>query len=102
MGKDTMIRTAALIMVPTLLLLAGCSRAVTACEDAIKRELRSPATFEQVQATSYTLENSVSVTIEYDASNAYGTPVRSTAHCTVPFYANGKPAYSSTYVLFQT
>lgn len=79
------------------MLLTGCNEAVTACENVIKRDLRSPSTYERVSADHYRLQNSITVSIEYDAANAYGTPVRETTSCTVPFNADGKPVYSATY-----
>lgn len=84
------------------LLLAGCEgREIAACEDYVKYGLRSPSTYGRVNVT--TRDEPVTgpriaelggreprggqslalrtVTIEYDAQNAFGTPIRSAAQC---------------------
>lgn len=81
-----MVRSSALAL--CALALPGCSEALDACEDVIKAELRSPATYERVESNVYRFEQEeppyISVTVRYDAANAYGTPIRSLAVCTIP------------------
>lgn len=69
---------ALLILAP--LALTACSSdsiPVQACETAIKAVLRSPSTYRRVEANDY----KTSVYIQFDAANAFGTPIRSLARC---------------------
>jgi hypothetical protein len=82
--------------------LAGCSSmeptGVRECEESIKGKLRSPSTYKRIKfdvtpidpANPSNIEKptEVWVTVEYDAANAYGTPMRSTHMCKFP-YKNG-------------
>ncbi|WP_156313493.1 hypothetical protein [Erythrobacter sp. SG61-1L] len=85
-------------------LLSGCDRAVTACEDEIKNGLKAPSTYERIKSSSYRFDDDenphVSVTIEYDAKNSFGTPLRSTAFCEVPI-EEGTPNTSKAIIRFQ-
>lgn len=66
------------------LLLAGCGGppGLAECEKAIKRDLRSPSTYERVSVgIEVAGEKERFFDIEYDAANAYGTPVREDARC---------------------
>jgi hypothetical protein len=57
--------------------------ASAACELYIKGKLRSPSTYARISARPVLLKASqqVSVLIEYDAANAYGTPIRDRDIC---------------------
>ena len=58
--------------------------AVEVCEAYIQSMLRSPSTYQQISSnvvSSPMWENVQSAIIEYDADNAYGTPVRGTEIC---------------------
>ncbi|AFL51372.1 hypothetical protein ABIE78_002802 [Sinorhizobium fredii] len=109
--------SAAVLILPAL---SGCnffdSELVTACEESLKKRLRSPSRYERIEIvrseakmdpqafakrvagrtdipTSYfkskmqEYDNGqvspkvFTVIISYDAPNAYGTPIRSVAHC---------------------
>jgi hypothetical protein len=72
--------------------LSGCSMAggqpeVTACEEFIKSALRSPSTFKSVSSKSSDSKSGDGkgvreIFIEYDAANAFGTPIRGSQICT--------------------
>lgn len=90
-----------------MLLLAGCAAEppeIAECEADAQRDLRSPSTYKRIEAKRFTnppepgkinaarerfgLEGHkdadiglIDVFIEYDAANAYGTPIRSMEHC---------------------
>lgn len=62
------------------------------CEDELLAELRSPATYERVKASTTRIDQSLlketdsrlphaTVHITYDAANAYGTPIRGEHFC---------------------
>lgn len=74
--------------------LAGCggSPEITACESYIREKIATPASFKVVSTSSVpstgesitglTAADAVKlVSIEYDAANQYGAPVRSTDYC---------------------
>ena len=73
-------------------LLAGCnsqqSAAVGACESFIKERLRSPSSYKQISVDDLgpSFKNDgrdiKMLTVEYDAANAYGTPIRGKQMCT--------------------
>ena len=73
------------------MLLAGCNKAendaVRACETFIKERLRSPSTYKKISddgvgpAFKHDGRNIKMVLIEYDAANAYGTPIRGSQQC---------------------
>ena len=79
-----------LILFP-ILFLVGCdgpsSEAIAACEVFVKERLRSPSTYERISAdfsgVAFESEGkSVKlVQLEYDAANAYGTPIRNSQNC---------------------
>jgi hypothetical protein len=80
-----------LVFLAVLLLLGGCDaltsneeHAFRVCEAHIQKQLRSPATYARVKAISAPAPDGGSIRtvhIEYDASNAYGTPVRGVEGC---------------------
>jgi hypothetical protein len=71
--------------------LAGCntpsSRATRACETFIKERLRSPSTYKPAKTEFSGVafksggQSVKMVTIDYDADNAYGTPIRDSQQC---------------------
>lgn len=84
------------------LVLAGCEgREIAACEDYVKDGLRSPSTYRRVSVASRDEAATAArivelggrqvrggqslalrmVTIEYDAQNAFGAPIRNAAQC---------------------
>ena len=84
------------------LVLAGCeAREIAACEDYVKDGLRSLSTYRRVSVASRDEAATAAriielggrqlrggqslalrtVTIEYDAQNAFGTPIRNAAQC---------------------
>jgi len=80
--------------------LAGCNllpgnQAIQACEIFIKERLRSPSTYKQIDAeysgVTFKSDNRDvrMVTIEYDAANAYGTPIRGNQQCVFEINKNG-------------
>jgi hypothetical protein len=88
------------IVAATMLpVLASCSlvesssdKAVKACEVFIKDGLRSPATYKLIKATTddpRTDKSIRSVFVEYDASNAFGTPIRAIEQCLFEADENG-------------
>jgi hypothetical protein len=80
------------LLILSFAILSGCNsaqnKAVNACETFIKDRLRSPSTYKRINVDGLgpAFENeghSVKmVTIEYDAANAYGTPIRGSQQCT--------------------
>lgn len=95
-----------------LSVLAGCSSLESAevqqCERFITAKLRSPSTYKRIdkQVTHINPNNpsdlnnltEVWVSIEYDAANAYGTPIRDRYTCKFP-RKDGK-ADTSNYIDF--
>lgn len=85
-----MVRPIFLILI-ALSTLTGCSpnkdAAINACEMFIKERLKSPSTYKQigVNYSGVTFKNQGRevrmVSIEYDAANAYGTPIRDDQQC---------------------
>ncbi|MFA7595899.1 MAG: hypothetical protein WCY92_06045 [Novosphingobium sp.] len=75
----------------SLVVVAGCNSAqnaaVGACEAFIKERLRSPSTYKQIgvdySGVSFKSEGRDvrMVTVEYDAANAFGTPIRGNQQC---------------------
>lgn len=92
--------------------LAGCDAlepaGVRECEDYVIAKLRSPSTYKRIsrQVTHINPANpsdiknptEVWVTIEYDAANAYGTPIRDRQTCQFP--RKGGQADTSNYIDF--
>src|SRR5690606_13393316 len=80
------------------LFLAGCNRtqtdAIEICEGYVLKGLRSPATYNRIEANAYLPtpgeKQVISVFITYDAENPFGTPLRSIEHC--EFAMHGKTA----------
>jgi hypothetical protein len=77
-----------------LVVLAGCNALdrpeVKDCENYLKGKLRSPSTYKRISTYSYAANGKQHVSIEHDAANAYGTPIRATQFCFYPI-KNGKP-----------
>lgn len=92
------------LILPSALALAGCGAfdppEVTDCERHIISKLRSPSTYKRIDASGigipFDKPLKYSVTIEYDAANAYGTPVRERQLC-VFAVKNGRPDTSLYY-----
>lgn len=57
---------------------------VMICEEGVKALLRSPSTYKRIDITRLNQPKYSLVMISYDAANAYGTPIRDTAHCEFP------------------
>lgn len=80
--------------------LGGCitseDSAVRACETFIKERLRSPSTYKKVSddglGPSFKIDGRYvkMIVIEYDAANAYGTPMRGNQQCLFEVDKNGK------------
>lgn len=80
--------SAAIALLPILgscdALTSNEEQAFRVCEAHIQKQLRSPSTYARVKAISDVANPGIgirTVHIEYDASNAYGTPVRGTEGC---------------------
>jgi hypothetical protein len=81
----------AVLAVSTTAALSGCDaledKSIKACESFIKARLRSPSTYKRIDATAYGVviksegKNLKTVTVDYDAANAYGTPIRGDQMC---------------------
>lgn len=69
------------------LMLAACGgpndAAIEACETFIQERLRSPSTYKRISTNAFIAVDRKSgwVTVEYDAANAFGTPIRDTQIC---------------------
>ena len=71
------------------MLLAGCDAlqdpAVKDCEASIVAGLRAPSTYKRITASSSAMTDlapqQLWVSVEYDAANAYGTPIRDRRTC---------------------
>jgi hypothetical protein len=84
----------------TAIFLSGCNTAedsaVRACETFIKERLRSPSTYKKISddglGPSFKSDGRdvKMVVIEYDAANAYGTPIRGTQQCLFEVDKSGK------------
>ena len=73
-----------LVLALGAVMLSGCmeDEALVYCEKAVKNELRSPSTYKRIEANDYsTVKGEASYYIKFDASNAYGTPIRGLASC---------------------
>lgn len=66
-------------IVLVLVILCGCSKGLSQCEDAIKAKLKAPATYKRVAATD--CKQPGRCEIDFDAANSYGTPLRDRADC---------------------
>lgn len=67
-------------------IVSGCSQsedAIKACETNIMSKLRSPSTYKRISGNALVDEqgHEIHVMIEYDAENAYGTPIREQDFC---------------------
>ena len=89
-----------LVLLALYLGLVGCnspqSHAIKACEIFIKERLRSPSTYKKVRNDSigpvFVSEgrNVKMINIEYDAANAFGTPIRGSQQCMFQVDKGGK------------
>lgn len=72
--------------------LQGCSfdyfddPAVKACRVDLKSQLRSPSTYREIETNLVSVAGINSVSVSYDAANAYGTPVRGAHNCNYLLY----------------
>lgn len=66
----------AIVVVPGFMFLDRQSR-ISQCEDAIKRQLRAPASFERVDFE----RNGLKMRMVFDAANGFGAPLRGRAYC---------------------
>lgn len=75
------------VMILGLALLSACGCSprpeIKLCEDVAKEKLRSPSTYKNVETDSSPMKslNQWWVIIDYDADNAFGTPIRAKAIC---------------------
>lgn len=71
------------------------------CERYVQGKLRSPSTYKRVSARSTLMKDEKPaqrwVSVEYDAANVYGTPIRDTQICKYP-YKPGLGADLSKYI----
>lgn len=89
-GGGQMIKSICSMLV-AVAVLTGCNPAkdvaVEACESFAKSRLRSPSTYKQISVdySGVTFESDgrkvKMVNVEYDAANAYGTPIRGEQMC---------------------
>jgi hypothetical protein len=76
--------------------LVSCSAfenpALEDCERYIQGKLRSPSTYKRTSWSGSAMKNGDEywVSVQYDAANAYGTPVRDTQLCQFPAF-KGQP-----------
>lgn len=88
------------LVLTALVALGGCQyKALEACDEKIKQDLRSPSSYTRISADSSDSEDVISVFIEYDAANAYGTLVRERVYCRIPKSVDGDPAYNAAYIM---
>jgi hypothetical protein len=86
---------AALLFLPALA-LSGCGDRpeIADCERFLTTKLRSPSTYERISADTKRMTTlnpqEQWVSIEYDAANAYGTPIRGSQICKYPL-VDGRP-----------
>lgn len=89
-----------------LITLSGCSTfdppEVAACEKYLVAKLKAPSTYKRINASSvgvpYAKPTEWDVDIEYDAANAFNTPIRDHQLCQFPL-SNGRPD-TSKYIDF--
>lgn len=68
----------------------GCERpdqdAIAACETFVKEQLRSPSLYKRIKADAFLADGKEEgwVSVEYDAANVYGTPIRERQTCRFP------------------
>lgn len=84
------------------LLVGGCGMMqpeIADCEDGVKSALRSPSTYKRIKADSMRMTNldpvQIWVSLEYDAANVYGTPIRDTKTCKYKLNGSGGADLSS-------
>ncbi|MCJ8158353.1 hypothetical protein [Sphingomonas sp. LaA6.9] len=79
------------------LALGGCDKPeIKICEDFILNKLRSPSTYKRIKASGIKVGEKYSVTVEYDAANAYGAPIRDNQICVFGL-KDGRPDTTKTY-----
>ena len=73
----------------------GYEPAIQACEKFIEGSLKSPSTYKRVSANvdqsavMYAGKSTKSVSVSYDAANAFGTPIRAAEICRFEVDQNG-------------
>ncbi|KQM37935.1 hypothetical protein ASE59_11585 [Sphingomonas sp. Leaf10] len=73
-------------------MLASCASpqqaeppAIAQCREYLLKKLKAPSTYKQIQADQVKMDDGKwSVVIQYDAANAYGTPIRDNQVCRYP------------------
>lgn len=92
----------ALVLLPIAATACSDRPEIAQCEAFILKKLKAPSTYKRITATGigipYESPKEYSVSIEYDAANAYGVPVRGTQICTYPL-KDGR-ADTSAYIDF--
>lgn len=83
------------------LCLTGCTPApVAACENALKDKLKAPSTYKRVDYTFFRNDGAkppeASVSIDYDADNSYGAPLRDHEYCTYALDRSGDIDWAAT------
>lgn len=51
------------------------------CDDAIREQLKAPATYRRISPSVWEVANSYVSKIEYDAQNSFGVPIRGRGVC---------------------
>lgn len=80
----------------SLLQFMGCSQKgpedpyLSHCSTILEASLRSPSTLKVIHVEHYSAGSNL-VTIEYDAANAYGTPIRGKIMCEYPEVSGSEP-----------
>lgn len=64
------------------LIASACSVQASRCDDEIKSGLVAPSTYKRISAETEKVYGGQIVTIEYDAENALGVPIRDRHQCT--------------------
>jgi len=69
--------------------------AIKACEVFVKERLRSPSTYQRIEASSFIEVGGEHgwASIQYDAANAYGTPIRNQQTCRFATPGGRWPSY---------
>ena len=66
------------------LAVGGCDRAVQLCDDEIKAQLKAPSTYKRISADKSQTYGGTIVTVEYEAQNSFGVPLREKHSCSIP------------------
>lgn len=65
-----------------MLLLAGCDRLASQCDEQIKAGLVAPSTYKRISSSRSDAYGGVVVRNEYEAVDGSGNPMRDTETCT--------------------